>query len=376
VLLPRRLACFSLCAAFGLAAARFAAASEPTADQQYWLELINRFRADPQGELTRLVNITGNSWDPVKASDANVVIALNYFGTDAATLVAQFATLSAQPPLAWNSTLQASAASYSDLMVTQDAQSHSLDGMSISQRILAGGYGPNWLKAGENLFAATYGVTHGHTGMIIDWGDQDGNGTAPFGNGIQSPAGHRDALIDRQFKEIGIAFQSIAIPFTNTVATGPLVNTQHLGSSFRFTSGSYYSDAILTGSIFNDSVLADAFYTPGEGLAGLSVLVYDVLTDTLVASGTSNSAGGFNISLQGLTEGAQYRVEAPGSGSAARLFTLTSTVENFGANVRMYDNVYASFVAVPEPGGALLCLTAALFAVRSRKRPLQTPPES
>ena len=85
---------------------------------------------------------------------------------------------------------------------------------------------------------------------------------------------------------------------------------------------------------------------------------------------------GCNISLHGLTEGAPYRVEAPGSGSAARLCTLTSTEENFGANVRMYDNVDASFVAVPEPGGAVLCLAAAFLAARRRKRPFPNQPES
>lgn len=341
----------------------------PTAEQQYWLELINRFRADPQGELQRIVNIDGSGqWEPIKAADPNVVLALNYFGTDAASLVAQFSTLSAAPPLAWNSTLQASAASYSNLMVTQDQQSHSLDGLSISQRILAGGYGPNWLKAGENLFAATQNITHGHTGMLIDWGDQDGNGTAPFGNGIQDPAGHRVALLDRQFKEIGIAFQSIAIPFTNATANGPLVVTQHLGSQYRLTSGNYYSDAFLTGSVFADGMVADAFYTPGEGLAGFTVNVYDVLTDALVATGGTDGVGGYQVSLQGLVEGQTYRVEVPGSGAAARTFTLSSTVQNFGASVTMYDNVHASFVAVPEPGGLLLCLSAVLLAVSTRRR--------
>ncbi|MBK8093965.1 MAG: hypothetical protein IPK32_18835 [Verrucomicrobiaceae bacterium] len=343
-------------------------AADPTAEQQEWLELINRFRADPQGELDRLVNITGNSWDPVKASDPNVVIALNYFGTSAADLVAQFSVLNSAPALAWNSSLHASSLTYSNLMVSQDQQSHTLDGLTIDQRIQAGGYGANWLRAGENLFAATQSTIHGHTGMVIDWGDQDGNGIAPFGNGIQSPAGHRVALLDAEFKEIGIAFQSVAIPGTNVIATGPLVVTQHMGSLYRFTGTSYISDAILTGSIFNDVIVSDSIYTAGEGLSGFLVQVYDAVTDALVASGTTNSAGGYNISLQDLIDGRQYRVEAPSTGDTPEFFTLTSSVHDFGAPVTMYDNVYASFNMVPEPGGAVLCLAAGLFVGASRRR--------
>lgn len=344
-------------------------AADPTAEQQYWLELTNRFRADPQGELSKLVNFSSPGvWAPVKSNDPYVVNALNYFGTDAATLAAQFATLTAAPALAWNSSLNVSATNYSDLMVSLDQQSHTLDGLSIPQRIVAGGYGANWLKAGENLFAATQTLIHGHSGMVIDWGDEDGNGSAPFGTGIQNPAGHRIALLDRQFKEMGIGFQSTLIPGGNINATGPYVVTQHLGSRYRLDSGTYYSDAILTGSVYQDTIAADAFYTPGEGLAGVPVNVYDDLTDTLLLSGLTNSAGGYNISLQGLAEGITYRVEAPTTGLAAQTFTLTSTVADFGAPVIMFDNVYASFQIVPEPGGGLLCLLAGLIALTSRRR--------
>jgi uncharacterized protein YkwD len=355
-------------AAFCLGAASSQAA-DPTAEQQYWLELTNRFRADPQGELAQLVNFSSPGvWAPVKSSDPYVVNALNYFGTDAATLAAQFASLTAAPPVAWNSNLNVSATNYSDLMVSLDQQSHTLDGLSIPQRIVAGGFGANWLKAGENLFAATQTLTHGHSGMVIDWGDEDGNGSAPFGTGIQNPAGHRVALLDRQFKEMGIGFQSTLIPGGNLNATGPYVVTQHLGSRYRLDGGTYYSDAILTGSVYQDTIAADAFYTPGEGLAGVAVNVYDDLTNTLLVSGFTNSAGGYNLSLEGLTTGITYRVEAPSTGLGAQLFTLNSTVENFGAPVIMFDNVYASFQAVPEPGSGLLCLVVGLLVCLNRRR--------
>ena len=344
-------------------------AADPTAEQQYLLELTNRFRSDPQNELERWVNFSSPGvWDEPKSDDAYIANALNYFGTSAADLAAQFAVLAPAPPVAWNGALNVSATNYSNLMVTSDQQSHTLDGLSIQQRIMNGGYSPNWLLAGENLFASTQSVRHAHAGFVIDWGD--GNGAAPgFGNGIQNPAGHRELLLDAEIKEVGIGFQSIAIPGGNASVIGPYVVTQHFATQFRTDGVSYFADAILTGSIYLDTIAADLFYTPGEGIAGAAVNVYEDVSGILVASGFSNSAGGYNIPLTGLTDGIVYRVEAPETGLAAQSFTLNARAEDYGVPVIFYDNVQASFMAVPEPGGLLLCLAAALhlLALRSRR---------
>lgn len=358
-----------LCACLLLAAGQGALHSaDPTAEQQYWLELTNRFRSDPQNELARLVNFSSPGvWGTPKSSDAYIANALNFFGTSATDLATQFSALSAAPPVAWSSALNASATTYSNLMVNNDQQSHTLDGLSLDQRIQNGGYSANWLEVGENLFASTQTILHGHGGFVIDWGD--GNGaTAGYGNGIQNPAGHRDVLVDSVFKEIGIGFQSIAIPGGNTNAVGAYVTTQHFATQFRFDGANYFADAILTGSVYQDTLSADLFYTPGEGLAGVAVNVYEDGSGILVASGFSNSAGGYNIALTGLTDGIVYRVEAPDTGLAAQTFTLDAHVENYGASVTFYDNIYSSFMVVPEPGGHLLCLVAALHALAFRSR--------
>lgn len=343
--------------------------ADPTAEQQYWLELTNRFRTDPQAELEKLVNFSSPGvWGSPKSDDPSIAYALNFFGTSAADLAAQFSSLAVAPPVAWSSALNASATDYSNLMVTSDQQSHTLDGFSIDQRIENGGYSANWLEVGENLFASTESVIHGHGGFVIDWGD--GNGaTAGYGNGIQNPAGHRDVLIHSLIKEIGIGFQDIAIPGSNVAAVGPYVVTQHFATEFRFDGSTYFADAILTGSVYQDTIAADLFYTPGEGLAGATINVYNDATGILVASGFSNSAGGFNIALTGLTDGVVYRVEAPDTGLAAQTFTLNAHTEDYGAPVIFYDNVYSSFMMVPEPGGLLLCLVAAipLLGFRSRR---------
>lgn len=355
-----------LCAAVLLPG--MAAGADPTAEQQYLLELTNRFRMDPQGELANLVNFSSPGvWDGTKSNDPSIAYALNFFGTSASDLAAQFSSLVAAPPLAWNSALNVSATNYSNLMVTADQQAHSLDGISLDQRIQNGGYGANWLNVGENLFATAQSPLHAHAGFVIDWGD--GNGaTAGYGNGIQNPAGHRDLLLNSSMKEIGIGFQDISIPGTNATATGPYVITEHLASQFRYDGINYISDAILTGSVFQDTILADAFYTPGEGLAGRAINVYNDTSGILVASGFSNSAGGYNITLIGLTDGTVYRVEAPDTGLAAQTFILTEHTDNYGVPVLVYDNVYESFVVVPEPGSLLLSLIAGLSLLGFRSR--------
>ncbi len=332
------------------------------------LELTNRFRSDPQGELANVANFSSSGvWAGTKSNDPSIAYALNFFGTSASDLATQFSSLVAAPPLAWNNALNVSATSYSNLMVTADQQSHTLDGNTLDQRIVNGGYSANWLNVGENLFSSAQSPFHAHGAFVLDWGD--GNGAAAgYGNGIQSPAGHRDLLLSASMKEIGIGFQSVAIPGSNVAATGPYLITEHLASQFRYDGVNYISDAILTGSVFQDTLLADAFYTPGEGLAGKEVDIYNNATGILVASGFSNSAGGFNITLTGLTDGTVYRVDAPGTGLADKTFILAEHTDNYGVPVLVYDNVYESFMVVPEPGSLLLCLVAAVPLLGCRSR--------
>lgn len=355
-------------AVLGMAGQGGALAADPTSEQQYWLELVNRFRTTPQAELDHLVNMSSPGvWDTPRSDDPAIANALTYFGTSAADLVTQFSNLTGAPPVAWSSALNNSATSYSNLMVSHDQQSHTLDSLTLAQRVQSGGYSSQWLEVGENLFAATEGILHGHAGFVVDWGD--GNGVSPgFGNGIQNPAGHRDVLLNPFAKEVGIGFQSTAIPGANVSAIGPYVTTQHFATQYRFDGTSYYADAILTGSVYQDTIAADLFYTPGEGLGGVQIDVYSDVSGLLVASGFTNSAGGFNINLTGLTDGIGYWVEAPSTGLARQYFDLNTHVENYGAPVIFYDNVYASFVVVPEPGGALLCLAGALHLLARRAR--------
>lgn len=332
------------------------------------LEVLNRMRLAPAAELEKMVNMSSPGvWDSPTSDHSSVAAALAFFGVSASALSSQWSTLTAAPPLAWNDSLAAASDTYSNLMVSLDQQVHGLDSQSTGQRLVNAGYSANWGDVAQTLFATATDVTHAHAALAIDWGPDGGSGT-----GIQPGASHREALMDPLFKEIGIGFQTVSIPISNAEVTGPLVITEHLGNVRRFNGVSIVADAILTGSIFDDSVLGDAFYTPGEGIAGELLFVYDNSTGNLVASGQTNSAGGFNIALTGLTDGVEYRVEAPGTGQAAQTFMLNAWQENYGTVsspewTTFYDNVYASFIAVPEPGGAVILLTAWLITFRRRR---------
>ncbi|MBX7211337.1 MAG: hypothetical protein K1X78_23720 [Verrucomicrobiaceae bacterium] len=379
---PLRVAALCLASCWSLAAPAWAA--DPTGVQQYWLELMNRMRISPAAELERLTNysVPGTTFASPASDDPFVNAALQFYQTSASTLATQWAGLIPAPALAWNGSLSDSAATYSNVMVALDTQAHNLDGLTLEDRILNGGYTVNYLELGESLFATAQNAFHGHAAFAIDWGDSDSNPGNGFGTGIQTPASHRDDLMLPSFKEVGIGFQTSSL-VGNVNVTGPLVTTQHFASQFRVVGLTYVADAFLTGSIYTDAVLADNFYTPGEGVAGATVNVYNDATNTLVKTGASNSAGGFNILLDGLATGTLYRIEAPGTGQPAQTFSLsTRTVFYQAANpgdpdvpVTYYDNVYASFQAVPEPGGAVLILAAALagYVRRGKARGRSAP---
>jgi len=327
-------------------------AADPTADQQFWLELINRMRTAPADELELFVNMSSPGvWDSPKSDHPTVAAALNFYGVDAAALLAQWGNLTPAAPLAWNNSLNASATLYSNTMVTEDQQAHGLGGQTVSQKIISAGYSSQWLEVGESLFATAVDATHGHTALAIDWGLDGGSGT-----GLQPGVGHREALMFPLLKEIGIGYQSMAIPGSNAEVIGPLVVTQHYATRYRSTIDGFVSDAILTGVVYQDTLAADLFYTPGEGWTSTEIHVYDDATDLLLASGFTNSAGGFNISLEGLTDGVLYRVEAPDTGLSGQTFTLTAHTEDYGEPVTFYDNVYTRFQVVPEPGSAFLMI--------------------
>jgi hypothetical protein len=252
-------------------------AFNPTADEQYMLELVNRFRAAPREELGLLTTSLGQ---PARSQDGPTDSALRFFGTSGPVLASQFSTLTPAPPLAWNSALYLAAERHNGQMIAFDEQSHQLPGEpGLGDRATLAGY-TNWSSLGENVFAFARSVFHGHTGFVLDWGDTP--------TGIQQPPGHRDAMLSPSYREIGIRITDVG--FRQGKQTGPLVISQEFGR--RFTQG----DAFLLGVVYGDT--SSDGYTPGEGFGGVSVSIASELSPALApVITTTMSAGGWQAQV-------------------------------------------------------------------------------
>lgn len=212
----------------------------PTAEEQLHLEFINRARANPPAEGLRLATTT----------DPEIVSSCNAYNVDLAMLQSEFNAIAPAPPLAPNAALTAAARSHSQWMFVNQVQSHDETNPPNTpwSRMLAAGY--TYSTAGENIFAYAKSTWHGHAGFEIDWG-------GPIG-GMQYPRGHRNAIHNPNFREVGIG-----VVLGTNGSVGPQLVTQDFGSrssSPNFGTGVAYYD--LNGN---------AFYDPGEGIAGLTV---------------------------------------------------------------------------------------------------------
>ena len=222
---------------------------EPTDDEQLYLELINRTRADPLAEALRLANLT----------DPDVRNAYEFFKVDLQKFVNDTAGYPVAQPLAFELRLIEAARGHSDWMLTHGLQDHDQTNppgsgnvsATLTDRLAAVGY--PFSTAGESIYAFAKDPEHGHAGFEVDWGNGPG--------GMQNPPGHRDSNHNVNFREVGVGVrngsgpngvgpQVVTIDFANRTGAGPLV------------SGVAYYD--LNGN---------EFYDLGEGLGGVSVEV-------------------------------------------------------------------------------------------------------
>lgn len=215
-----------------------------SAEEQLYMEFINRARANPPAEGARLVANT----------DPEVTSAMTQFGVDKTMLQSEFNAIAAQPPLAPNASLTTSARGHSNWLLANAAQSHDETNPANTpwDRINAAGY--TYSTAGENVFSYAKSVWHGHAGFQVDWGAGSG--------GMQTGRGHRANILSGTFREIGVG---VALGINGAV--GPQLVTQDFGlrsSSPSFGTGVAYYD--LNGN---------NFYDIGEGISGLTVNVSD-----------------------------------------------------------------------------------------------------
>ena len=284
---------------------------DPTNDEQYMLELINRARANPPAEGQRLATTT----------DANVLSSYLFFSVNTSLLISDFATYPVRAPLAFNPDLIASATLHSNNMVAQNSQQHQLPGEADPfTRMQNAGY-TGYSAAAENIYAYCYSVFYGHAGLQSDWGNYP-------------EIGHRTNIMNQTgsiYGEIGIGV--VSGPGNGQGAqTGPLVVTQDFG----VRSGQTF----LVGVAYNHAATSDGSYIQGSGISGVTVTLsqgnYYAVTST---------SGGYAIPISGLS--GDVTVTASGNG-----VNRQTTVNLTGSNVKV-DFDTGTSVVDPFSGSSL-----------------------
>ncbi len=214
---------------------------DPTNDEQYMLEMVNRARANPTAEGERLASVT----------DADLSAAYNYFNINREKLRNDFKAYPVRPPLAFNASLINAARNHSRDMDQNNFQGHTgSNGSSLSERMVAAGYGDGAF-AGENAAAYSNSPFYGHVSLNVDWGEQN-----------QIDLGHRRNIMNFgnfEYTEIGIGiiYNGKSLPHT-----GPYVITQDFGR---------HSVPFLVGVVYEDKN-GNNFYDPGEGIPGVTIM--------------------------------------------------------------------------------------------------------
>ncbi len=303
--------CFPCCDR--LESRRLLSAVYPTNVEQYLVELINRGRANPAAEASRYgINLNE--------------------GLAAGTI-----STAAKQPLAINPNLTDGARSHSQWMIDTDNFSHSGAGNSSpGDRMKSAGYvfSGSWAW-GENIAyrsgsAGTSLTATLHKDLFVDAGIAD--------------RGHRTNLMNANFREIGAG--EVAGQFGS-------YNVEMITEDFA-KSG---SGVFLTGVAYKDSVTKDNFYTPGEGLAGVTITAKK--GDGTTYKTTTWSTGGYSLPVSAGT----YTVTASGG-------ALTAPI-SYGSVSVGSENVKRDFIpsgtGTPPPAD-----TKAPTATLTRAKPLRT----
>ncbi|HXX93286.1 MAG TPA: hypothetical protein VEN81_06605 [Planctomycetota bacterium] len=244
----------------------------PSADEQFVLEMINRARANPGTEQARLLSIYGPSGTGLLPSGWTLSEGISPAPPN---------PVPAQPPLAFNKDLIASARGHTQDMWTRDYFDHfyppgTMPPTSTSDpqgRMIAAGYvfTPAW-RYGENIASADPSSAGGLEDLLMMDQGEPGRG-------------HRVNLLDigssTPFCEIGIGYSDFGGDETNVFRC---TITQDFAQSTG--SGPY-----LVGVVYWDQN-GNGAYDQGEGLGGVTITVSGI-TNYAVTS----SSGGYAIPI-------------------------------------------------------------------------------
>jgi Ca2+-binding RTX toxin-like protein len=222
-----------------------------SAQEQYFLELVNRSRMNPAAEATRYgISLNQNLASGTISSNAKQVLAPNALLHDAAR-------------------------AHTAHMIAVDRFAHEgIGDGDLGSRINDVGY--SWSRLGEN----------------IAWTSQ--NSIDLHHQNLFKSAGHRENILSGVFKEVGIGSTLGTFVHSGTPWTNSLMTTQNFGTST--------SAAFVTGVNYVDSTNNNNFYTIGEGITGRTVKLYQ--DGVLKTSASALAAGGYALktSLTGKME--------------------------------------------------------------------------
>lgn len=250
----------------------------PTDFEQMLLEQINYARLAPQADFARYIS----SYDPLESSDARTDELLEFFGVVGKTLEAQVAKLDAAQPLVWNDNLNAAAQFHSGNMIKNNIMAHTIGSSTLAGRLDDADY-TGFTTAGENVFGQATNPVNAHAAFMIDWGDASVGAV----DGIQQALYHRKAIMNPDFREIGISVIEENDPSTANV--GPFVVTQNFGSRGAM------AESILVGHVRAEKD-DDGFYSLGEGMGDVQVSVNGG------ARNVTPAAGGYQIDTEAGTQ--------------------------------------------------------------------------
>ncbi|MFT3784590.1 MAG: carboxypeptidase regulatory-like domain-containing protein [Tepidisphaeraceae bacterium] len=290
---PRRASSFRR-AIDTLEARQLMAAVYPTAYEQYMVELINRARANPSAEAARYNGQSDNNGNTFNGN-LNEGLAANTIST------------AAKQPLAINPYLTDAARNHAAWIITNNSFGHpGAGGSTPSSRMASAGY------SGATTTRENLGID-GNSSLPNDTKLIEDQHMGLFTDMSVNGRGHRVNLMANDVREVGSGVAKGSFDYT---AWGLPQSLPSIVTAQDFATAS--GNPFLTGVAYTDTTRADNFYTPGEGMSGVTVMASN---GSQTYTTTTWSSGGYSLQLP------------------AGTYTVTATGGALGSNVVTYNSV-------------------------------------
>ena len=284
--------------------------ANPTDEEQYLLQKLNRARTDPAGEGQRLA-----AWLRNTVIGRQIV---QQYSTNPDQVAAGFAALPAVPALACDASLLSAARRHSDDLaahhgVPPNGDYHAgYDGSDGIGRDQSAGF--NGSSVGEDVSYGYSDLDAINAGFLVDWGNPN--------------LDHRDTRMNG-------AYRTNAVGIALAPYSGGLIETEDFGApalvvvNHKLTTPN--APAFLTGVVYRDAN-GNGQYDTGEGVAGVTVTM-----DGGAYFALTSASGGYTLPLvnaDGSPADGPVNVHAKFSDGATA--NRTVTVNSYGAPAGSY----------------------------------------